>query len=70
MCHNPTSPESLIERLVDQITSALFSVVVTHGSVPIIKCQKGNIAEAVAKKLDSKLVLKSGIKIRNMRAAI
>jgi hypothetical protein len=53
--HNPSTPETKIEQVVDQITTALFSVVVTLGNVPIIKCPKGGVAEAVAKKLDSKL---------------
>ncbi|KAJ3276100.1 Vesicle trafficking between the ER and Golgi [Terramyces sp. JEL0728] len=53
--NSPTTAESVIERLVDQIASSLFSVIVTLGNVPIIKCPKGNVAEAVAKKLDSKL---------------
>jgi hypothetical protein len=53
--HNPTSPESLIEKTVEDIVGALFSVIVTNGAVPIIKCPKGNVAEAVAKKLDARL---------------
>ncbi|KAJ3258072.1 Vesicle trafficking between the ER and Golgi [Boothiomyces macroporosus] len=53
--NSPTTPETVIEKLVDQIASSLFSVIVTLGNVPIIKCPKGNVAEAVAKKLDSKL---------------
>lgn len=53
--HDPTTPEQMIEGIVDKIASALFSVIVTMGNVPIIKCPKGNVAEAVAKKLDSKL---------------
>ncbi|KAI8900670.1 Sec1-like protein [Globomyces pollinis-pini] len=53
--NDPTTPDIVIEQLVDDIAMGLFSVIVTLGTVPIIKCQKGNVAEAVAKKLDSKL---------------
>ena len=67
LIHNPTTPESIIEKFVDDVVGALFSVIVTWGAVPIIKCPKGkivkavykfflgNVAEAVAKKLDSRL---------------
>jgi sec1 family domain-containing protein 1 len=55
LLNNPTTPESKIEAIVETITNALFSAVVTFGNVPIIKCPKGNVAEAVAKRLDSKL---------------
>jgi sec1 family domain-containing protein 1 len=40
---------------VDRIVSGLFSVVVTMGSIPIIRCPKGAAAEMVAIRLDRKL---------------
>ncbi|KAH8556036.1 Sec1-like protein [Umbelopsis sp. PMI_123] len=50
-----SAPESTIESTIDSIASSLFSVLVTMGVVPIIKCPRGNAAEMVARKLDSKL---------------
>lgn len=38
-----------------QIVDSLFAVCVTLGTIPIIRCPKGNAAEAIAKKLDRKL---------------
>jgi sec1 family domain-containing protein 1 len=40
---------------VERIVSGLFSVVVTMGSIPIIRCPKGAAAEMVAIRLDRKL---------------
>jgi hypothetical protein len=47
--------ESAIESTIDRIVGGLFSVVVTMGSIPIIRCPKGNAAEIIAQKLDRKL---------------
>lgn len=44
-----------MENIMDSIVDSLFSVFVTLGNVPIIRCPKGNAAEMVAKKLDKKL---------------
>ncbi|XP_050346666.1 protein sly1 homolog [Nymphalis io] len=44
-----------MEAIMDEIVESLFSVFVTLGNVPIIRCSKGNAAEMVAKKLDKKL---------------
>ncbi|KAG6053431.1 hypothetical protein E4U17_004707 [Claviceps sp. LM77 group G4] len=49
-----TSDEEL-EAVVDRIVSGLFSVVVTMGAIPIIRCPKGAAAEMVAARLDRKL---------------
>jgi len=49
-----TTDEQL-DLTVDRIVSGLFSVVVTMGSIPIIRCPKGNAAELIATKLDRKL---------------
>ncbi|XP_074101751.1 sec1 family domain containing Slh [Cotesia typhae] len=44
-----------MESIMDIIVDSLFSVFVTLGTVPIIRCPRGNAAEMVAKKLDKKL---------------
>ncbi|KAF3910534.1 hypothetical protein ABW21_db0200829 [Orbilia brochopaga] len=49
------SSDALIDATVDKIVAGLFSVVVTMGTIPIIRCPKGNAAEMIAQKLDRKL---------------
>lgn len=49
-----TSDQEL-DNVVDRIVSGLFSVVVTMGVVPIIRCPKGGAAEDICAKLDRKL---------------
>ncbi|KAL1867975.1 Vesicle trafficking between the ER and Golgi [Paecilomyces lecythidis] len=44
-----------LDATVDKIVSGLFSVSVTMGSIPIIRCPKGGPAELIATKLDRKL---------------
>ncbi|KAI4244443.1 MAG: hypothetical protein LQ352_006799 [Teloschistes flavicans] len=44
-----------IDALVDRTVSGLFSVVVTMGVIPIIRCPRGGAAEMIAAKLDRKL---------------
>ncbi|EEP81254.1 hypothetical protein UREG_06119 [Uncinocarpus reesii 1704] len=44
-----------LDTLVDRIVSGLFSVSVTMGAIPIIRCPKGGAAELIATKLDRKL---------------
>ncbi|KAH8671563.1 Sec1 family protein [Xylariales sp. PMI_506] len=44
-----------LDHVVDKIVSGLFSVVVTMGVIPIIRCPKGAAAEMIAAKLDRKL---------------
>ncbi|KAI4140004.1 MAG: hypothetical protein L6R39_006004 [Caloplaca ligustica] len=44
-----------IDTLVERIVSGLFSVVVTMGAIPIIRCPRGGAAEMIAAKLDRKL---------------
>jgi sec1 family domain-containing protein 1 len=44
-----------LDSAVDRIVSGLFSVVVTMGSIPIIRCPKEGAAEMIAAKLDRKL---------------
>ncbi|KAK7473630.1 hypothetical protein BaRGS_00035108 [Batillaria attramentaria] len=47
--------DSEIEATMDIIVDSLFSVFVTLGTVPIIRCPRGNAAEMVSEKLDKKL---------------
>ncbi|XP_011494977.1 PREDICTED: protein sly1 homolog isoform X2 [Ceratosolen solmsi marchali] len=44
-----------MDLLMDIIVDSLFSVFVTLGTVPIIRCPRGNAAEMVSRKLDTKL---------------
>ncbi|ORX55144.1 Sec1-like protein [Hesseltinella vesiculosa] len=53
--NNPTAPDSLIDETIDRAVNSLFSVIVTMGVIPIIRCPRGNAAEMIANKLDSKL---------------
>jgi sec1 family domain-containing protein 1 len=50
--NDPKTPEHLIESEITRIVNGLFSVVVTLGQVPYIRCPRGNAAEMVAKKLE------------------
>ncbi|KAJ5707511.1 Sec1-like protein [Penicillium malachiteum] len=49
-----TTDEDL-DAIVDKVVSGLFSVSVTMGSIPVIRCPKGGAAELIATKLDRKL---------------
>ncbi|WAQ87115.1 hypothetical protein PtA15_8A16 [Puccinia triticina] len=53
--NDPRASEQDIEAIADQIAKSLFSVVATIAQLPIIRCPRGNAAEMVARKLDSKL---------------
>ncbi|KAI1812476.1 sec1 protein [Poronia punctata] len=44
-----------LDHVVDRTVSGLFSVIVTMGVIPIIRCPKGAAAEMIAVKLDRKL---------------
>ncbi|KAF2243817.1 Sec1-like protein [Trematosphaeria pertusa] len=44
-----------LDATVEKVVSGLFSVVVTMGSIPIIRAPRGGAAEVVAAKLDRKL---------------
>jgi hypothetical protein len=52
---NPKVQEDEIQGIINQIVNGLFSVVLTSGSIPIIRCTRGNAAEMIAQKLDEKL---------------
>lgn len=47
--------EEEFQGMLDRIVSGLFSVVVTLGVIPVIRCPKGEAAEMIAIKLDRKL---------------
>ena len=44
-----------MDQIIDIIVDSLFSVFVTIGAVPVIRCPRRNAAEMVASKLDKKL---------------
>jgi sec1 family domain-containing protein 1 len=44
-----------VDSTIDRIVSGLFSVSVTMGSIPIIRCPHGGAAQDIAAKLDRKL---------------
>ncbi|KAI9813287.1 MAG: Vesicle trafficking between the ER and Golgi [Pycnora praestabilis] len=44
-----------LDAVVDRVLSGLFSVVVTMGTIPIIRCPRGGAAEMISAKLDRKL---------------
>ncbi|KAL6709049.1 Vesicle trafficking between the ER and Golgi [Coniothyrium glycines] len=49
------TPDQELDAVMDRIVSGLFSVVVTMGVVPVIRCPKGGAAEDISAKLDRKL---------------
>ncbi|XP_058966963.2 sec1 family domain-containing protein 1-like [Pocillopora verrucosa] len=53
--NRPDAKDTDIEMLRDVLVDSLFSVLVSLGTVPIIRCPKGNAAEMVAEGLDKKL---------------
>ncbi|GAA5898805.1 hypothetical protein JCM6882_004003 [Rhodosporidiobolus microsporus] len=53
--NDPRAGEADIEDITDRVARGLFSVVVTMGQLPIIRAPRGNAAEMVARKLDSRL---------------
>ena len=44
-----------VDSSIDRIVSGLFSVSVTMGSIPVIRCPQGGAAQDIAAKLDRKL---------------
>ncbi|KAI0479714.1 sec1 protein [Xylaria cf. heliscus] len=61
-----------LDYVVDRIVSGLFSVIVTMGVIPIIRCPKGAAADMIAGKLDRKLrdhILNSKDNLFNARPA-
>lgn len=53
--HDPSIDDFEAQNNVQKIVDALFGVIVTMGVVPIIQCPRGNAAEMIAQKLDSKI---------------
>lgn len=53
--NSATTSDADLDSVIDKIVSGLFSVVVTLGVIPIIRCPKGAAAEMVAARLDRKL---------------
>ncbi|OJJ80081.1 syntaxin-binding protein [Aspergillus glaucus CBS 516.65] len=53
--NSPQTSDEDLDGVVDKIVSGLFSVSVTMGAIPIIRCPKGGAAELIATKLDRKL---------------
>uniref|UniRef100_A0A7S0RXY2 SM/Sec1-family protein n=1 Tax=Chlamydomonas leiostraca TaxID=1034604 RepID=A0A7S0RXY2_9CHLO len=53
--NDPAAAEAQIEAMVNNIVDGLFSVCVTMGVVPIIRCPRGGAAEHVAGMLDQRL---------------
>ena len=47
--------DAVLDNSIDRIVSGLFSVSVTMGSIPIIRCPSGGAAHDIATKLDRKL---------------
>uniref|UniRef100_A0A0K2SYK0 Uncharacterized protein n=1 Tax=Lepeophtheirus salmonis TaxID=72036 RepID=A0A0K2SYK0_LEPSM len=53
--HKIDVTDTEMDQMIEQMVDGLFSVCVTLCTVPIIRCPKGNAAEAVARKLDAKI---------------
>ncbi|KAI0308373.1 Sec1-like protein [Multifurca ochricompacta] len=53
--NSTSSSEQQIENEIERIASGLFSVVATMGQVPIIRAPRGNAAEMIAKKVETKV---------------
>ncbi|EDO28225.1 predicted protein, partial [Nematostella vectensis] len=53
--NRPDAKDTDIEMLRDALVDSLFCLLASLGTVPIIRCPKGNAAEIVAEALDKKL---------------
>ncbi|CAF1590951.1 unnamed protein product [Adineta ricciae] len=53
--NRPQMRDDEMDAIITTIVDSLFSVCVTLGSVPIIRCPKGEAAEIIGDKLDKKL---------------
>lgn len=53
--NSPSSTEQQIEAEIELVASGLFSAIATMGHVPFIRAPRGNAAEMVAKKLETKI---------------
>ncbi|PVU84626.1 hypothetical protein BB559_007509 [Furculomyces boomerangus] len=55
LTHDPTITDNEIQKLVEQIVSSLFSVLVTLKTIPLIAAAKGGAAEMIAARLNQKI---------------
>lgn len=53
--NDPAADERSIQAAISEVVSGLFSVLVTLGVVPIIRCPRGGAAEMVASQLDARI---------------
>lgn len=53
--NNPQVGDAEMEGFVNQVVDSLYSIFVTTNVTPIIRAQKGNAAEMVARKLEGRL---------------
>ena len=53
--NDPKSEQKDVEDATDRIAAGLFSTLATMGALPIIRSPRGNAAELVARKLESKI---------------
>ncbi|CAB3987461.1 sec1 family domain-containing 1 [Paramuricea clavata] len=53
--NRPDAKDTDIENIRDTVVDSLFSFLVTLGTVPVIRCPRGNAAEIVSEALDKKL---------------
>ncbi|KAJ6547364.1 Sly1 vesicle trafficking sec1-like protein [Mycena capillaripes] len=53
--NSPSSTEQQIDAEIERVASGLFSAIATMGHVPYIRCPRGNAAEMIAKKLETKI---------------
>ncbi|PFH52340.1 hypothetical protein AMATHDRAFT_46458 [Amanita thiersii Skay4041] len=55
LLNSPSTTEQQIEEEIERIANGLFSVIATMGHIPFIRAPRGNAAEMVAKKLETKV---------------
>lgn len=53
--NSPSSTDQQIEQEIERVANGLFSAIVTIGHVPFIRAPRGNAAEMVAKKVETKI---------------
>eukprot|EP01121_Diplochlamys_sp_Union-15-3_P021348 TRINITY_DN8621_c0_g1_i2.p1 TRINITY_DN8621_c0_g1~~TRINITY_DN8621_c0_g1_i2.p1 ORF type:complete len:505 (-),score=66.35 TRINITY_DN8621_c0_g1_i2:5-1519(-) len=53
--HDPSVTDDAAIKNIEDTVDALFSVIITMGVVPVIRCPKGDAAEMIARGLDQKL---------------
>ena len=53
--NDPSARDTEIEQAIGDIVEGLFSAIATWGAVPVVRCQRGGVAEHVARALDAYL---------------